>query len=242
MGRLVLVRHGQASFLATNYDQLSPLGVRQAARLGEVWAQQGVAFDRVVSGTLERQKDTAAEVAQAYARAGAPLPTLHSLAAFDEYDGDAVMRIGLPVMLERNAELRTLYAAFKALPVDEIAARHLAFQRVFEVVLTAWVRGETDGRDQAGNESWAGFCARVHGGLDQLLSHRGESIVVFTSGGVIAVAMQRALGLTPETTLQLSFMSRNASASEFLFSGKRFTLSSFNVFQHFEDPAMLTYR
>lgn len=35
MGTLYLVRHGQASFGADDYDQLSPLGQRQSVRLGE---------------------------------------------------------------------------------------------------------------------------------------------------------------------------------------------------------------
>jgi broad specificity phosphatase PhoE len=35
MGTLYLVRHGQASFGADDYDQLSPLGQQQTVRLGE---------------------------------------------------------------------------------------------------------------------------------------------------------------------------------------------------------------
>jgi len=34
MGTLYLVRHGQASFGAANYDQLSPLGQQQCGQLG----------------------------------------------------------------------------------------------------------------------------------------------------------------------------------------------------------------
>jgi hypothetical protein len=37
-------------------------------------------------------------------------------------------------------------------------------------------------------------------------------------------------------------MPRNCSYSEFVFSGDRFTLSTFNSFQHLDDPALLTYR
>ena len=45
MGTLYLVRHGQASFGADNYDQLSPMGHRQALRLGEFWRERGMVFD-----------------------------------------------------------------------------------------------------------------------------------------------------------------------------------------------------
>jgi broad specificity phosphatase PhoE len=42
MGTLYLVRHGQASFGADDYDQLSELGRRQSVRLGEYLARQGL--------------------------------------------------------------------------------------------------------------------------------------------------------------------------------------------------------
>ena len=42
MGTLYLVRHGQASFGADNYDVLSELGHRQALRLGQYLRERGV--------------------------------------------------------------------------------------------------------------------------------------------------------------------------------------------------------
>jgi hypothetical protein len=50
------------------------------------------------------------------------------------------------------------------------------------------------------------------------------------------------LHLSPETTLQMTWMSRNSSWSEFLYSAARCTLSSFNIHEHIADPTMLTYR
>jgi len=40
MGTLYLVRHGQASFGAADYDNLSELGHKQSARLGEYWRER----------------------------------------------------------------------------------------------------------------------------------------------------------------------------------------------------------
>lgn len=71
---------------------------------------------------------------------------------------------------------------------------------------------------------------------------RGERVAIFTSGGPIGAAMQRALNLSPRDTLRITWMSRNCSYSEFLCSGERFTLSSFNSFPHLDDPSLLTYR
>lgn len=45
MGSIYLIRHGQASFGAENYDVLSPLGYRQSEALGDYLAQLGVSFD-----------------------------------------------------------------------------------------------------------------------------------------------------------------------------------------------------
>ena len=58
MGTLYLVRHGQASFGADDYDVLSPRGHQQAVRLGEYWRARGMAFDAVMTGTLRRHTET----------------------------------------------------------------------------------------------------------------------------------------------------------------------------------------
>ena len=64
MGTLYLVRHGQASFGAADYDQLSELGQRQSVRLGEYLANKGVTLDAVLTGTLRRHQQTYAGIAQ----------------------------------------------------------------------------------------------------------------------------------------------------------------------------------
>ena len=242
MGRLILARHGQASFLSDNYDQLSALGVRQAYRLGEYWAGRNTLLDRAISGPQERQKDTAAEAAKACWREGLKFPKPEVFPEFAEYDGDAIMRLGLPLLLEREPRMRRLHAAFQAATGKE--QRHAAFQRVFEVVQGAWARGEIADRSL---ESWADFSVRVNAGFDRVINEcrPAATIVVFTSGGPIALAMQRALQLSVDLTLRTSWMSRNASWSEFLFSREhpdRFTLSTFNDFSHLGDPTMHTYR
>ncbi len=58
MGTLYLVRHGQASFAADDYDVLSPLGMQQANRLGEYFKSKNLVFDAAMTGTLRRQIST----------------------------------------------------------------------------------------------------------------------------------------------------------------------------------------
>jgi broad specificity phosphatase PhoE len=239
MGNLFLVRHAQASFLADNYDQLSELGETQAHLLGEYWAGRGIVFDRACAGPRVRQKDTLKLVSDAYDKAGLKFPEPLVLQEFDEYQGEAVVERSLPGLLETDARIRELHADFKS--SSGSAERRATFQKLFEAVIGEWVRGAIC---PPGVEPWAEFSSRVNSGLVKFLSTggRGERTAIFTSGGPIAIAMQRALELSPEKTLQVSWMSRNSSWSEFLYAAERFTLSSFNVHGHIADPAMLTYR
>jgi len=56
MAELYLVRHGQASFGADNYDQLSLLGKQQGQLLGEYFAERKIVFDHVLVGTMNRPR------------------------------------------------------------------------------------------------------------------------------------------------------------------------------------------
>lgn len=239
MGILFLVRHAQASFLEQNYDKLSHLGEAQARLLGEYWAQRGVVFDRVCVGPCVRQKDTARIVSDAFDKNGLKFPPSLMLSEFDEYQGEAVLERSLPGLLQDNPGIRDLHAAFQS--ATESGRRRATFHKLFERVIGKWVHGEIS---PEGVETWKEFCSRVNCGLSDFLSagRRGERVAIFTSGGPTAVALQRALQLSPECTLQVSWMSRNSAWSEFLYDAERFTLSSFNAHGHIADPAMLTYR
>src|SRR5208282_2957700 len=123
----------------------------------------------------------------------------------------------------------------------ESGSRRKTFQKLFEAVIGKWVAGEIAA---PGIESWPEFCSRVERGLAQVVRNTppAAGAVVFTSAGTIAGAMRRALHLSAEDTLRLTWMSRNASFSEFLASGERFTLSTFNAHPHLDGDGLLTYR
>jgi broad specificity phosphatase PhoE len=239
MGILYMVRHAQASFLEPNYDKLSALGEAQSRLLGEHWAQRKITFDRACVGPCARQKDTVKLVSAACEKAGLRFPEPQTLPEFDEYHAEEVLRSTLPALLEKDQKIRDLHAAFLAAANN--AAQRTTFQHLFAAVIGDWVRGVIRAE---GVETWPQFCARVNSGLTKFLSSekRDERVAIFTSGGPIAVATQRALHLSPESTLQMTWMSRNSSWSEFLYNSDRFTLSSFNIHEHIADPALLTYR
>ena len=88
MGNLYLVRHGQASFGAADYDNLSELGHRQSVRLGEYFAGKGLQFDAVITGTLKRHAQTWAGIAQGAGLTHQPL----DWPGLNEYDSHALIR------------------------------------------------------------------------------------------------------------------------------------------------------
>lgn len=245
MSRIILARHGQASFLEQDYDKLCANGETQAKLLGEYWSQRGVIFGRTFSGPRVRQRETARIVSEAYRSAGIDFPETVVMSEFDEYQAEAVLRECLPHLLQVNAEVNELHRAYKDSSESgesaQPGARRKAFQKLFEAVISKWVAGEVSA---AGIEPWNDFCSRVERGLAQVVRDTppAGSAVIFTSAGAIGAATRRALHLSAADTLQVTWMSRNASFSEFLASGERFTLSTFNAHPHLDGGGLLTYR
>jgi broad specificity phosphatase PhoE len=239
MGRLFLLRHAQASFLSQNYDQLSELGETQSRLLGEYWARRRVAFDRVCTGPAVRHQKTAQIAGEACRRSGLKFPETVTLEEFDEFSGEAVLSQSLPQLLAHNAKIRDLHHAMQNSSAE--TEKRANFQRLFEAVISMWAHGEISPRNV---ETWEEFCARVNRGLTRFLAdgRKGEAVAIFTSGGPLSVVVQRALHLSARDTLRIAWMARNTSFSEFLFSGDRLTLSSFNSFPHLDDDSLLTYR
>ena len=241
-----MVRHGQASAFAENYDRLSTLGELQSKLLGACWKRRGIGFDRVFCGPRLRQRRTAEIACDA---AGLPPPVM--LDALDEMRVEPLFAQQMPEIYQRYGHLQTLSDAMVAARGD--AARAKAFARLFGATLHLWIRGEITA---AGVEAWTAFQARVR---EALLAARfdgqGKRVAIFTSGGPVAIALQLATGLDDVRTLDAAFRVRNSSVSEFVFSGagpvlpgaheqipQRFSLQSFNETPHLEDAAQLTVR
>ena len=239
MSTLWVVRHGQASFFEDDYDRLSALGEEQARRLGALWAKRELKFDQVYCGPRVRHVETARLAGQQLSAAGIPWPESHTSPDFDEYAAEAVLKTALPGLIERHESIRKLQEAVTASRDRAETLRN--FQRLYEVVIGQWVRGELPLADV---EPWPEFRARVLRGLERIAAEapRGANVVLFTSGGPVGVAVERALNTPERSTLQLAWMVQNGAYSEFLFSADRFTLSRYNVVDHLDDPALITYR
>lgn len=240
MSTLILVRHGQASFGAADYDKLSPLGMEQSAALGRYWARRGQRLDAVFSGEQRRQVDTAGRVREVLRSHGVSFPEPGILPAFNEYDADGIMQRWLPRLVEEDAAVRAGVEAFAREGLGSPGGKQ-AFQRVFQRVMDRWLQGDGDA---AGVESWPGFRARVLAGVRAIVAGypSGKTVAVFTSGGPVSAVMQHALGTPDRVALDLGWIIRNGSLTEFRYSGERFTLTGFNATPHLTDDRMVSYR
>ncbi|MBN1652345.1 MAG: histidine phosphatase family protein [Deltaproteobacteria bacterium] len=240
MSSLILVRHGQASFGTSNYDKLSEIGVAQSETLGRYWAGRAQRLDAVFSGAQERQRHTLRLVGERYANAGLRFPEPTILEAFNEYDAEAVITALYPTLVEKDHRLRQI-AEQKLNISDGSTQGRKAFQKAFEIVLSAWIDGAVQGDLM---ESYNAFQERVVRGVQKLKSQfpSGKRVAVFTSGGVISAAVGYALDISPHKAMSLQWVIKNSSYTEFIFGADRFTLSGFNHTPHLVDDSLVTYR
>ena len=239
MSLLLLVRHGQASFLSENYDRLSTLGKKQARLLGEYWCDQGLVLDAIYSGTLKRQVDSAEMVRAVYRQRGLACPDIRTLPGLNEYQAEEFLYNHLDELREIDPKLNAQYQDFEEASEDK--ERFRSYQKMFETAMKHWLEGQFE---LSKVESWKAFVSRVESAIRQMTDRagKGKHIAAFTSGGTIGVAVQYALDTFPEKTLQLSWMLKNSSLTTFLFTKNRFTLSSFNETPHLSNREDWTYR
>jgi broad specificity phosphatase PhoE len=212
MGSLYLVRHGQASFGAADYDQLSLRGQEQCRHLGAYWRERGQRFDAVFTGTLKRHEQSLAAIEAGY---GEALPAT-VLPGLDEYDSEAVVRAIHPEPL--------------GAPTDsEAVKQHF---RLLRQGLLAWMRGETA---PMGMPLHADFAAGVADALARALAVGvGKQVLFVSSGGPISTAVGQVLACPPETVVELNLRIRNSAVTEFAFNPKRHHLVTFNTLPHLD--------
>ncbi|WCM92767.1 histidine phosphatase family protein [Acidovorax sp. NCPPB 2350] len=215
MGTLYLVRHGQASFGAQDYDQLSPRGHEQAVRLGTYWRERGLRFDAVYTGTLRRHAQTLAGIAQGLQAAPGPLQALPTL---DEYDSAALIGAIHPLPL----------------PPADTPERYRQHFRLLCDALAQWMGGTIS---PAGMPDWTAFSDGVRSVLEQVRRHHAEhNVLLVSSGGPISTAVGTVLSTPPEVTIALNMRIRNAAVTEFSISPKRLMLQTFNTLPHLDTP------
>ncbi len=214
MGTLYLVRHGQASFGAADYDQLSELGKRQAESLGRYWAERGMRFDAVLMGTLKRHAQTWEGIRQGAGFTHEPL----NWPGLNEYDGEAVIKAIHPDTVDKPT-------------TPEGYKRHFHMLRDG---LSQWMAGTVSPK---GMPTYEGFVKGVTSALDHARAHhQNQNVLMVSSGGPISTAVGHVLGLSPERTIDLNMRIRNSAITELQFGPKRHALLTFNTLPHLDHP------
>ena len=213
MGTLYLVRHGQASFGADDYDQLSSIGHRQSLRLGEYFAQKGVTFEAAITGTLRRHAQTYAGICE-----GAAIQ-LEALAwpGLNEYDSAAVIAAIHPEKLARP-------------DTPELYRHHF---RLLRNGLSQWMNGAVS---PTGMPHYTDFVGGVRTALDHVRTSFSGNVLLVSSGGPIATAVGHILGAPPEASIEMNMRIRNSALTEFVFTPKRYSLLTFNTLPHLDAP------
>ena len=222
MGQLLLVRHGQASFGADDYDQLSDLGQKQSIRLGEYWQQmaaeqagsEALKFEAVFMGSLKRHRQTWEGIAQ-----GAQLHNVPEVwPELNEYDSHALIETVHPEPLAKP-------------DTPEMYKHHF---RLLRTALQKWMAGETQPR---GMTSYAQFAAGIQAVLKHVRENHQGRVLIVSSGGPISTAVGQVLQAPAETSIELNLRIRNTALTEFVFSPSRHMLLSYNNLPHLDHAA-----
>lgn len=230
MGDLLLIRHGQASFGAADYDRLSPVGEQQSARLGAWLAAHEATPAHVVRGALRRHAQTAEHCLR-----GAGLDTpVEVIAALDELDHVDLLQRYRPDLDGAEA---------LAAELRRQRDPHRAFQQMFVAAVDRWTTG---GHDHEYTRPWPAFRQGVLGALTALAARArdadGDTWVV-TSGGPIAVIAAHLFGAPPERTFALSWPLANTGLSRVRVNGAGPQMLTYNAWPHLAGAAdLLTYR
>jgi broad specificity phosphatase PhoE len=223
MPTLYLVRHGQASFGAQDYDNLSDLGHKQAEQLGSYFKAKNLNFDATYAGTLRRHAQTYAGIAKGMGISQEALQR----PGLNEYDSDAVVAAIHPAPLSREKS-------------PENYRKHF---RLLRDGLAAWMEGLAA---PTGMPSYPDFVKGITDVLDEVRAQFGGSddarILIVSSGGPISTAVGHILGTPAQTTIELNLRIRNTSVTEFAFTPKRHMLVTYNTLPHLEAlPDWVTY-
>lgn len=217
MGTLYLVRHGQASFGADDYDQLSELGQRQCAALGEVLRQRGVKPAAVLTGTLRRHEQSWAALASTLGAgsAGAQWP-VQAWPCLNEYDSMALLQA----------------QGGEPLPPHDTPEGFKAHFRRLRQALISWMEGRIEPQ---GMPTYDMFREGVVQALAHVQAHHvGQAVLMVSSGGPISTAVAHVLGAPPASAIDLNMRLRNSALTEMVVTPRRLELLAFNTLPHLE--------
>lgn len=213
MGTLYLVRHGQASFGADDYDVLSELGQRQCRQLGIWFRERGISFDAAFHGSLKRQRASYEAIAEGH---GA-VPPAALRPQLDEYDSLALLKAAHP----------------EPLPAADTPESYRRYFQLLRTALARWMAGEIA---PEGMPAYADWRAGIVGVLEEVQRVQDGNVLLVASGGPICTALGHLLRTPHEVTIDLNLRIRNSALTEVAITPKRLMLVAFNHLPHLDHP------
>lgn len=228
---IYLIRHGQASFAADNYDQLSDLGIKQAGILGTFLQQKNITPDVTIIGGMKRHRQTAEHSLETMRL---PLNVIED-SRWNEYDHQNIL-----------AQYNRAFATPKGIRSFLASEKEPSevFQKHFVAAMEQWTN--TCNSEQY-NESWTQFTTRLIAAFNDLIeNHQGKTILVYSSGGAISIIASLLLGLPLEQFIRINGTLVNAGITKAVARGKDkdillSTLNEHHMFEQQGDKKLITY-
>jgi broad specificity phosphatase PhoE len=227
MANVYLIRHGQASWGKSNYDQLSELGSQQGRILGQHWQY----FDKpdvCYAGGMLRHSQTADAF---WKGAGQTMPVnIHE--GLNEFDHLDVLKCYNP-----DWHNQTAFGAF----LKEQAYPNKAFVTEFSQALRRWSSGSFDNYQ----ESFQGFKKRCVKALEDIKTQvemteqltaekHSKNILVFTSGGVISSICAHYWQLPDHQLMLINQQIVNTSVTKLMFNKDKVSVDMINNYSHLQ--------
>lgn len=233
MSKLYLIRHAQASYMSTNYDQLSELGYEQSTILGQFLAGQKIRFDKIYLGPLLRHRQTLDQVKKVFVERNIEYPVEELMPELDEHKGPEVLKMVLPLLREKYPVIDQWASQGHSNP--EASKKNSL--KVFDMAMEKWAAGELDDFHPEHLPNWVQFRSQVNTALTKLMeAHKNDSginVLAFTSGGTISAFTGHVLGMTDERkVMSLNGLVYNTSISEYIFSKDKINVLGFNNAGH----------
>ncbi len=222
MVEICLVRHGQASLGAEDYDRLSELGDAQSQYLGQYFSERKIKFDQVFIGGQKRHLQTWEAILKGLNEASKFPSDIKVDNRLNEYDHVSLIN----TFVESSGIDRKQFSGSKG---------HF---RLLKKALQAWINGELID-DVA--DTWIQFEKRVANALFDIRKSAcsAEKILVVSSGGPISCILKQVLEVSAEKSLALNLQLKNSSMTQLYSNEANIHMHSFNTIPHLDIPARL---
>jgi len=237
MSKVYLIRHGQASFLADDYDNLSDKGIAQSEILGNHFLKNNIFFDKIYIGNLKRHQQTYTGFLKAFENKNHKLPKPIYLEQLNEHKALEALNAHFDDFIRDNKKAKEWF--------DKIAKKPSSKKKysvqIFILFMQEFVLGKFP-RKGSSIQSWEAFRMQVKEGFSSILKNtkKGETIGVFTSGGTISSMLGECLELKEEKVAALNLAIRNTSFSQIFISENKCNVVSMNEIPHLEKE-MVTF-